>query len=132
MKESGYYPAGAEYDPTSPWNKRYQSRPISFECEITETLVKKAQVPTFCYSELYEQDEDGYPIHEVTVDEDVDWENEYQENCITVCELIDLLKTYVKKDLASTDKNSLLGKHLQDVLNACDGWSNEEIIVDKL
>ena len=118
MKESGYYPAGAEYDPTSPWNKGYQSRPISFECEITETLVKKAQVPTFCYSELYEQDEDGYPIHEVTIDEDVDWENEYQ--------------TYVKKDLASTDKNSLLGKHLQDVLNACDGWSNEEIIVDKL
>ena len=132
MKESGYYPVGAEYDPAAPWNERYQSRPISFECEITETLVKKGQIPTFCYSELYERDEDGYPIHEVTVDEDVDWENEYQENCITVCELIDLLKTYVQKDLASTDKNSLLGKHLQDVLNACDGWSNEEIIVDKL
>jgi hypothetical protein len=33
MRESGYYPMGAEFDENAPWNEREQA-PITVECEV--------------------------------------------------------------------------------------------------
>lgn len=55
MYESGYYPAGAEYDPRAPWNEHVNDE-IEVEVDVTLTIHKTVKVLT----SDYERDEDGY------------------------------------------------------------------------
>ena len=48
MKESGYYPAGAEFDPRAPWNEVEQS-PKDIEVTISVTVSKTMKVPVRDY-----------------------------------------------------------------------------------
>lgn len=56
MRESGYYPPGAEFDPNAPWN---QSEPPEIDIEVTvkETLSKDTSVVT--NNAWYVTDEEG-------------------------------------------------------------------------
>ena len=47
-KESGYYPAGAEFDPRAPWNEVEQS-PKDIEVTISVTVSKTMKVPVRDY-----------------------------------------------------------------------------------
>ena len=49
MKESGYYPAGAEFDPRAPWNEaELPSKDI--EVTISVTISKTIKVPVRDYT----------------------------------------------------------------------------------
>ena len=58
MIESGYYPAGAEYDRNAPWN---QSDPESreFDIEVIDSILLSATITTDNYIEEIDEDEDG-------------------------------------------------------------------------
>ena len=48
MKESGYYPAGAEFDPRAPWNEVEQP-PKDVEVTISAIVSKTIKVPVRDY-----------------------------------------------------------------------------------
>ena len=48
MKESGYYPAGAEFDPRSPWNE-VELPPKDVEVTISAIVSKTIKVPVRDY-----------------------------------------------------------------------------------
>jgi len=50
MKESGYYPEGAEYDPEAPWNEKETPRE-EIEVEISVVLKKKVKLQVDKYRE---------------------------------------------------------------------------------
>ena len=54
MKESGYYPAGAEFDPRAPWNE-VELPPKEVEVTISAIVSKTMKVPV----EDYIIDEEG-------------------------------------------------------------------------
>lgn len=49
MKESGYYPAGAEFDPRAPWNEIEQP-PKDIEVTISAIVSKTIKVPVRDYT----------------------------------------------------------------------------------
>ena len=49
MKESGYYPAGAEFDPRAPWNEVEQP-PKDIEVTISAIVSKTMKVPVRDYT----------------------------------------------------------------------------------
>ena len=49
MKESGYYPAGAEFDPRAPWNEVEQP-PKDVEVTISAIVSKTMKVPVRDYT----------------------------------------------------------------------------------
>lgn len=54
MIESGYYPAGAEFDPSAPWNEHTNDE-IDVEVDVTITVHKKVKI----YTTDYELDDEG-------------------------------------------------------------------------
>ena len=48
MKESGYYPAGAEFDPRAPWNE-VELPPKEIEVTISAIVSKTMKVPVGDY-----------------------------------------------------------------------------------
>lgn len=59
MIESGYYPAGAEYDPKAPWNQ-VEPEPRKIEVTVSITLSKTVEVEVTDYIAEEDSDEDGY------------------------------------------------------------------------
>ena len=55
MKESGYYPAGAEFDPRAPWNE-VELPPKDVEVTVSVTLSKTVKITVNDYT----IDEEGY------------------------------------------------------------------------
>ena len=49
MKESGYYPAGAEFDPRAPWNE-VELPPKELEVTISAIVSKTMKVPVRDYT----------------------------------------------------------------------------------
>ena len=49
MKESGYYPAGAEFDPRAPWNE-VELPPKDVEVTISAIVSKTMKVPVRDYT----------------------------------------------------------------------------------
>ena len=49
MKESGYYPAGAEFDPRAPWNE-VELPPKAVEVTISAIVSKTIKVPVRDYT----------------------------------------------------------------------------------
>ena len=49
MKESGYYPAGAEFDPRAPWNEVEQP-PKEIEVTVSAIVSKTMKVPVRDYT----------------------------------------------------------------------------------
>jgi len=64
--ESGYYPAGAEYDPAAPWNEKTIA-PTDVEVEVTVVMKKRFVVTT----DNYEMDEEGYITEYNDIEQDV-------------------------------------------------------------
>ena len=59
MSESGYYPAGAEYDPKAPWNQ-VDTEPRKIKVTVSITLSKTVEVEVTDYTAEEDYDEDGY------------------------------------------------------------------------
>lgn len=59
MKESGYYPPGAEFNSSAPFNEKSKSL-VSLEVTISVTLSKTVTIQVEDYSEEVEKDEEGF------------------------------------------------------------------------
>lgn len=111
------YPSGACDDPNAPYNLPIEPKYRDFECRATITIEADISV----LSNKYQNGTEG-----------IDWEEEYKDNCFTIPDMLNELKAYVKQDLAMTGKNTRKGRHLQDLLKACQGWQVVETEIEKL
>ena len=95
MKESGYYPEGAEFDPNAPWNEKEIPKE-EIEVEVTVTLRKKVRLEV----EKYRLD-------------DYDFENDIKDQVVMPQQAY----KYLAKDLEERKKvlPSLTGWELYDL-----------------
>lgn len=138
MKESGYYPPGAEHDPRAPWNE-----PVipdrEFDVCISQSLSKNLKVITNDYtSEKIVEPWNG--ICEETIDtSDTNWNDVYKEQRhLTPLELIETFKDILVLDLAKAHEdakssNSVVAglaqrqaKRLEHLISECENWTNDE------
>lgn len=120
MYDNYNYPAGAD-TPDAPWN---QSEPEDkeFLVDVEYILQKKnVKVTTKDYRpEVVINDEE---IVEPLDTSDTNWENAYEESGhLTIQELLNELKEYVKADMQTCSPNTCKGAYLKRVLEDCDGW----------
>lgn len=125
MRESGNYPAGAEFDPRAPWNQSDTDeavRDITYTCHMQRT----APVSTVNYTPgEWERDEDGYAIKNDDDFSDTDWLEDFTDQYRTPAKLIALLKEIATEFAAgrTVQKRPSTWKHIAD---DCEGWALED------
>ena len=135
MRESGYFPAGAEFDPLAPYNE-----PIipekDFEVTCSQSLSKTVTVTTNNYIpgasgvDYEPDDEGGYYAsgwHDPDDTSDTNWTDEYHNNDYhTPLQLIELFKQYLENELNRMGevKNERWIKHL---IEECSDWQEDDI-----
>ena len=136
MKESGYYPPGAEFDPKAPYN---QSEPDPVEVNViaTYTISKSATVETSDYTadewEECETDDEGNIYRTGGIDYDfsnTDFEKEFNNYYLSPLELFAELKNRVEKELETcTDYRQK--NQLKRILCSCEEWSIDDYTFEK-
>ena len=135
MRESGYFPAGAEFDPSAPYNE-----PIipekDFEVTCSQSLSKTVTVTTNNYIpgasgvDYEPDDEGGYYAsgwHDPDDTSDTNWTDEYHNNDYhTPLQLIELFKKHLENELNRMGevKNEKWIKHL---IEECSDWTEDDI-----
>ena len=128
MSESGYYPMGAEHDPSAPWNQRNPEEK-EFDMTVSQTLSKNTKVLSSDYTEESEVEFDdeghrtGYSWYDT---ENIDWAKEYHANeHYTPIQLIGHLKTFLTEQLKQgiVYKSPAFTEHL---IEECEGWVEDE------
>lgn len=130
--ESGYYPPGAEFDPSAPWNEP-EIPEQDFNVSVYQTLKKETVVTTDDYIPVVE-DEPQNGIHESYADtSETDWPEAY-ENCehYTPLQLIQLFKRYLESELHHTKDVSRFPSFLSQLIEECEGWTEEEFEVQEV
>ena len=138
MRESGYYPMGAEHDKNAPYNQQEQE-PIAVNVEYSLVLRKKTEVSTADYDkdewEECERDDEGnlvrYGDTEISYDS-VDFVSEYNNQHYTPCELIGLLAEEMKRKLDKGEGTKKERANWQLVLDECADWTEDDEEVDVL
>ena len=118
MYESGYYPAGAEFDPNAPYNEPVIPEQ-DFEVDVEYVLQKKA-VKVTTDDDSPEFDEETGHVDANT--EDTDWENVYENSHYTIPELLSELELYIKQDLERYKGSATKERQLKEMLEDCQGW----------
>lgn len=134
MIESGYYPAGAEFDPSAPYN---QSDPGDMEFGVTcsQSLSKSVSVWTSDYipgssGVDYEVNDEG-GVDTISWEDDpdtsdTDWEKAYEEDHYTPLQLINLFKRYLESELNHTETVSKQPSFLKHLISECSDWVEDE------
>lgn len=135
MRESGYYPPGAEFDPNAPYNQ-VENPEEEFNVTIVETLSKNVTIVTTNYNLEVDCDEDG--CYRNCDTSDTSWKDEYKTQGCTAIETIIAVKTYLEevrledlkdlslcRELTISEKKEL--KVVKDLIEQCKGWEQEEI-----
>ena len=134
MIESGYYPPGAEFDPSAPYNQVDVLPEKDFDVTCSQTLSKTVTVttnnytPGACGVDYEPDDEGGYCAvgwHDPDDTSDTNWNEEYSLRHETIPSLLNILKEYIKKDLEYGD-SKFSKEHLEYLLEECDGWIVDE------
>ncbi len=121
MKESGYYPPGAEFDPRAPWN---QTDPDEVEVDIDYscTLRRSVTVATTDYIPGYVGiGEDGYPEHDPDDFSNTDWLNEFEAAYRTPQQLIALLRE-IATEFAEGRTPRKRNSTWQHIADDCENW----------
>lgn len=139
MRESGWYPPGAEFDPNAPYNE-----PVIPEKEFEITCCQTLSKTTNVYTDNYIPGccgcdyEDGVATgwHDEDDTSDTNWANEYKNNGYkTPLELIGMLREYLEKDLRNIQKdmlpndrsyNATKARKLKGLIEECEGWIEDE------
>lgn len=123
MSARDYYPAGAYDDPDAPYN---QSEPPAIErtCEVVETISRTVEVSTTNYA--YYPPEPWNGIYSGEYDtENVDWQEEYDEQYLSLVGLIANMRDLLLK--LDTNTLSRHERHLlKRVLEESEGWEEVE------
>lgn len=116
MKESGYYPAGAEFDPDAPYNQKDLPE-ITKQVRCIFTIEKVAELVT----DDYLPDGNEY---EMTPDtSSTDWEEEYDKQCHTPLQLYQMLGDYLRDELRNIQNpKSYKYRKLSSLLDELNGW----------
>ena len=120
MKESGYYPPGAEFDPNAPYNEPVIPEK-EFSVTISQTFSKDVTVTTNDYAP--EVEDDGSIS---TNTENTDWREVYENHHFKIQDLLTELSNYITEDLKSASPNTGKYIHLKRLLEACNGWVEDE------
>lgn len=111
MFESGYYPIGAEHDPSAPYN---QQKELAMDIEVTKyySLEKTTKVKTSTYEITYDYiDTEGVDINEL-----------YEDQHENILSLLDMLRERLEQELAHiTDPNQI--RRLEYLIKECKGWT---------
>jgi hypothetical protein len=123
MRDRDYYPAGAYSDPNAPFNQ-HDPDPIEVSIGVTVTLTHETTVETTNYANGEDGDEllDGYGELNVL----------YGEQHMTIPQLLDELKKYIKGELAGGNVTYSRKQELVSMLLDCEGWTQEETEVDNV
>ncbi len=125
MIESGYYPAGAEYDPRAPWNQSDPEeavRDICYSCNMMRTT----KVATTDYTPGYvERDEDGYACRCDDDFSDTDWLSDFTDQNRTPAQLIALLKE-IATAFAQGHTVQKRQSTWQHIAEDCEGWEIDD------
>jgi asparagine synthetase B (glutamine-hydrolysing) len=122
MYDNYNYPMGAD-TPDAPWNQ-HEPDPIEVSIGVTVTLTHETTVETTNYANGEDGDElfDGYGELNVL----------YGEQHMTIPQLLDELKKYIKGELAGANVTYQRKQELMDLLLDCEGWTEEETEVDNV
>lgn len=133
MRESGYYPPGAEFDTDAPYNQSdLEAR--DFDVTVSQTLSKNTTVYTNDYipGGIYQEAEwDGDEMCTVTCQDpddtsETDWVEAYKNDSKTPLELIALLKDIIE---GRVDINKLTTCEKKSIVEDCSGWVEDELII---
>ena len=123
MRESGYYPPGAEYDPRAPWNQE-ETPEKAFDISVSQTLSKNTEVTTNDYVHVVDQDEDGYYEYDET--SDTDWDAAFEEEHLTPIQLIEKFKEMLTTHLPDPVVDTKRYKEFKYLIKECEGWEDDE------
>lgn len=118
MRESGYYPPGAEFDPNAPYNQ-VDNPEEEFKVTVSQSLSKTVTVFTSNYD--LETDYDDGDCYRNCDTSDTHWEDAYAEDHYTPLQLIWFLKRLLEDNEPISDN---LKKHL---IEECDNWCEDEL-----
>lgn len=143
MIESGYYPMGAEFDSSAPYN---QSEVPEKEFDVTCSQSLSKTVPVWTNNYIpgeegvdWETDDEGHPYASPWQEEDdtsdTDWQEEYSNKHFTPIQLIQKFKEFLEVEINNIEeelnnkfspirkaKKSVI-KHLID---ECSSWVEDE------
>lgn len=126
MRESGYYPPGAEFDPSAPYNEPVVPE-REFEITISQTLSKLVTVTTDKY--IPEVDYETGDLYTNT--SETDWYGIYEEEQYNILELLDHLQTFAEKELKNVSPNSGRGRELQRIIESCKDWTVDDYCIEE-
>ncbi len=117
MKESGYYPAGAEFDPRAPWNETAVAEPeaVEREVEYTCTLRRSATVSTSDYDW-------GWRCVDFS---GTDWTGEWKRQRLTPHRLMGILES-VAMELARGRVPERSCNEWKEIAESCQGWQVDD------
>lgn len=134
MIESGYYPAGSEFDPSAPWNEPVIPEK-EFEVTCSQSLSKTVPVITNNYIpgasgvDYESDDEGGYTAvswHDPDDTSDTNWAEEYHANDYhTPDQLISLFGKFLTEQL----QQGIVFKSpafTNQLIEECKGWIEDE------
>ena len=142
MIESGYYPAGSEFDPSAPWNE-----PVIPEKEFEVTCSQSLSKNVIVYTDNYipgasgvdyeSDDEGGYTAvgwHDPDDTSDTNWAKEYKNGHYTPLELINKFKEYLMKqwdilkdaEEANDARTKQKKREIKHLIEECEGWTEDE------
>lgn len=119
MRESGYYPPGAEFDPNAPYNQ-HDPDPVPVIANVTVTLTNDVRV----FTEDYCCDEDEHGelknVHLNCSYKDV--EKLIADQHKSIPELLRELAKYINGELADGCTSRSRKQELESMLDDCKGW----------
>lgn len=135
MRESGYFPAGAEFDPSAPYNQS-DIPEKEFEVTCSQCLSRTASVWTNNYipgvsGVDFEPDDEGgtyaSPWHDEDDTSDTNWADEYHDNDhYTPIQLIGLFRKHLEEELNNSDVPQNRINKYKHLIEECDGWTEDE------
>lgn len=139
MRESGYYPPGAEFDSNAPYNQ-VEIPEKEFTVVCSQSLSKAAVIYTDDYipgasGVDYEPDDEGGYYASGWQDPDdtsgTNWTAAYEKYSMTPLELIDVCKELAQYLLDNGTTH--VGKfYLKGIVEDCIGWEEDELVVENI
>lgn len=120
MYDNYNFPIGAD-TPDAPWNQE-ENPEKTFNVEVEVVLKKTVSVETNMYNRYFEDETKDYVIDT----EDTNWKDAYELSHHTIPELLQMLKTYVEKDMKNFKGIKRRQLALQKILDDIGGWKVDE------
>lgn len=123
MRESGFYPPGAEFDPNAPYNEVSMPEK-AFDVCVSQTLSRDTSIYTNDYCPEFDE-ETG---HTDANTEYTDWKKAYCDAAMTPLDIIGAAEK-IAKALLEQGQTRVGGVYLKGLVSDCEGWNEDELEV---